>query len=294
MDFTYFMQMLNTSQLYLPRADMLGDPYEGTWPRRVNELLSSALQNLERVNEDGNSYTFGDGRNVLVVTKDWFYDLTNRPVVDTMKLWASRIRNTASWRQYTFVSCWHKSDFESEAMWKLYSRHDFGVAIVSSYRSIRDSTPPSDVFMDHHKMYPVEYIDYQEDVIRLRSLSPFLHKRRSFQHENEVRLVFQDYDYDPKKGLVPRHQGHGVAFDVKLDLLIEKVVVAPFSPDWFFDLVKSEISQHSSEIPIERSELSVPPHGIDTEERKSDNRGDAIRGRYRAPSQSASVPPQPA
>ena len=33
MDFTKFVNLLDTSKLFFPRADKLGDPFEGSFPR---------------------------------------------------------------------------------------------------------------------------------------------------------------------------------------------------------------------------------------------------------------------
>ena len=53
MDFTKFVSLLEKSALFFPRADKLGDPFEGYWPISADEeQLSSSdatiLSNIHR------------------------------------------------------------------------------------------------------------------------------------------------------------------------------------------------------------------------------------------------------
>ena len=36
------------------------------------------------------------------------------------------------WKKFVYVSCWHKSEFESDAMWRLYGLSKNGVAIIAN------------------------------------------------------------------------------------------------------------------------------------------------------------------
>ena len=62
-----------------------------------------------------------------------------------------------------FISCWHRSEYESAAMWKLYLKSDEGVAISTTCdrlsRCFKDGTP-HDIFIGE-----VDYLDYTRQVV---------------------------------------------------------------------------------------------------------------------------------
>lgn len=69
---------------------------------------------------------------------------------------------------------------------------------------------------------------------------PFIHKRKSFCHEQELRAIIRNYDYDLSTG--------GIKLSVDLNLLIEKVYVAPNSQLWFTNLIKDFLKPYSLEV----------------------------------------------
>lgn len=52
---------------------------------------------------------------------------------------------------------------------------------------------------------------------------------------------------------------NGVYYEVDLSKLIQKVIVSPFAPDWFLDLVKSVTSRYNFNFNIERSTQAEDP-----------------------------------
>jgi hypothetical protein len=61
-----------------------------------------------------------------------------------------------------FISCWHMSEHESEAMWKLYLRGFEGVAVRSTYARLSSSLAESKPLM---YIGVVDYVDYDRFVI---------------------------------------------------------------------------------------------------------------------------------
>jgi hypothetical protein len=55
-----------------------------------------------------------------------------------------RIRQAYAYRKSYFINCWHLSEYESSAMWDIYSRKNEGIAILSSetnfMKAFRDVT----------------------------------------------------------------------------------------------------------------------------------------------------------
>jgi len=161
----------------------------------------------------------------------------------------------AQWeRQWTFVNCWHVNEDESDAMWRAYTRTSEAVAIQSSYARLH-RVLPSGTFVGM-----VEYIDYQKDWMpEGNAFYRFMHKRKCFEHERELRALIQDlpttgsgfnYILNPEAGrLIP----------VQIPELVERVFVAPTAPAWFRDLATSVTAKYGLDIPVEQSALDQVP-----------------------------------
>lgn len=159
------------------------------------------------------------------------------------------------------IHCWHRSDVESAAMWSVYQRDGRGVAVQTTWdRLTRSLKEAREV---HGGL--VEYIDYDHVVVPEGNLfDPVLRKRRSFAHENEVRLVMLTGNSIPD----PTREGH--AFDagpepfvvpvaVGLPELVEGVRVAPDSPAWTFDVVMDVTRRYGFDFPVVQSSLDTDP-----------------------------------
>src|ERR1022692_1387995 len=151
LDLAKFIWLLENQKLYLSRLDLLNDPHEGTTHR-----LLAAMRDLQLKE-------FGGGEL-----------LTQIPRINQQS------------RRSLYVNCWHLGNTESEAMWRLYCPGENGVAIQTSYSKLVES-----ISYDH-SLYigRVTYIDYESQGFPLNNaFYPVMHKRISFAHEQEVRLV---------------------------------------------------------------------------------------------------------
>ena len=157
-------------------------------------------------------------------------------------------------RSNIFVNCWYESDDESAAMWKLYAQHA-GIAVRSTYTSLAKSIQTKQpIYIGR-----IRYIDYVIDPMPTENMfTPFLHKRKSFEHEREVRAVSQESEGGQfYEELVP--QGDGKYYGVDVQTLIGEVVVAPFCQDWLFELVESTTKKYGLTNCVRRSTLEKPP-----------------------------------
>jgi hypothetical protein len=69
-------------------------------------------------------------------------------------------------------------------MWRLYTQTQDAVAIRSSYQRLVSCLP------DEALIGLVHYVDFEETTIAMTNrLAPFAMKRKSFEHEREVRAV---------------------------------------------------------------------------------------------------------
>jgi hypothetical protein len=177
--------------------------------------------------------------------------------------------NVEIFKHLNFFSCWHMNDGESDAMWKLYIKGSEGIAIQSTVDRLKASfnNSPYTVYMAS-----VRYDRSDDPQNQPFRTSDYMYKRRAFQHEQEVRLGTDRSDvrcefFDdgrPKTSspavrmedilLCPGRKG--VSVDADIPMLIEKVVISPFSPTWFSDLVASLSKQLGYAFEVVPSEMS--------------------------------------
>ena len=166
------------------------------------------------------------------------------------------VRSFYQWsRAWTFVCAWHMAEQESAAMWKLYARTEEAVCIRSTYAKLQKFLP-DEVYLGR-----VNYIDYTQHVIPLsNAFWPIVHKRKSFEHEREIRAVICDLakgfeGFRNKK--MPDIDG--VWQNVDLASLVESVYVAPTAPQWFKETLQATITQFGFGFPVIRSALDESP-----------------------------------
>lgn len=226
MDFAKFVWMLETGSLWFPRADKLEDQFEG----------SSAPANIAHA-------------------KKWLTDRIWPEHAD--QLMASRSAVAMNLREWVYVNCWHQNEGESVAMWHQHARTNQAVAIQSTYRRLCNCLP-EDVFVGE-----VAYIDYSREPIRGGSyLAAFVHKRRSFADESEIRAVWPPSDWAEPGSRAhrgPNPEPFGRPLELTLGDLIEKVIAAPEAPKWFRKLVQDVTKKYGLAIPVVDSDLDQRP-----------------------------------
>lgn len=150
-------------------------------------------------------------------------------------------------RNRTLINCWHMGTYESAAMWSLYGQH---IAIrTTSERLCNSFICEEDIYVGE-----VSYVDYENAHISLRNLfNLYLHKRRSFEHEQEVRAVTV---VDPKCADL---SWGGIYYSVNVETLIDQVVIAPHAAEWFIDLVHAVAKKYKLECHVRKSDLKIAP-----------------------------------
>lgn len=163
-----------------------------------------------------------------------------------------------------FINYWHAQEYESDAMWKLYLASSDGICIQSTYQKLRDSFDGCHEFSVNIGM--VNYKDYDKEMVPFANiLYPVMTKRISFEHEKELRALV--WTIEGAKGppliepvTIKIRPRDGIYVPVDLDLLVEKIYVAPTAPDWIFELVKSISAKFGLEKDVTRSSLSAGPN----------------------------------
>jgi len=164
--------------------------------------------------------------------------------------------NFVDWlRTWTYISCWHVNNKESYAMWKLYARTNEAIAVQSTVGRLRKTMP------DNAFIGVVRYMDYDTEIIqRSDRFSPFLHKRSSFEHEKELRVLFQNSPPGGFHATETRTEGPlGIPVPVNLDELIDTIYVAPLADAWFSDLVTKIAHRYGLKCKVRPSGLDAPP-----------------------------------
>jgi hypothetical protein len=225
MDFTKFVSMLDHGGLYFTRTDLFSDLFEGSFSlinKKYRDIINSRFKEYRKeVNIDGNV--------------------------------GEMIKHLRKW---VYISCWHKNDQESAAMWKLYSKTHESVCIQTTYQRLRDGLD------DSVEIGKVRYADYKKEWIpESHHLSPFFYKRLSFEHEKEFRAVINFADLSdfssPEFEKGPHDKGTWRTINLKK--LIEKIHIAPEAPNWFVQLVKNVIKKYDLDKKVIKSSLESEP-----------------------------------
>lgn len=227
MDFPKLLSILEYNRLYFSRSDLFEDKHEGAYP------ISSAKEYEESIEELSKHQQLPYG------------DKTSEIYRNNSKL-------------MTFINCWHINENESAAMWKLYSASEFSVAIKSNIGMLKTSIENSTVSVF---IGLVDYIDYVNDHIQIdNGFNFFLRKRKSFQHENEVRAMLLNTYYNGTNVDFKRmNNTYGINVDCNPQNLIHEIYVSPYAQEWFAKLIEDTIKRYGLKVNVIHSNLYDDP-----------------------------------
>jgi hypothetical protein len=254
MELAEFVSMLNRKALFFVKANKLRDPYEGIIPQYSN-MIRSKRENEEQKQYFQSVYESNNG--------------ISRKVAQTM------IEQFQMYRQLVLINPWHYNEYESAAMWSLYSHENAGIAIQSTTKRL------SECFNDNNEdiiwIGKVQYLDFSKDWMNEWNnlFQAFVTKRKSFEYEKEIRAVTCLPDDNVSRHLLangateennvfssrertikPKEltdKGKYVSAD--LHVLVEKVYVAPYAEPWFEEVVESLLSKYDLDSVVIKSDL---------------------------------------
>ncbi len=221
---TEFMAMLAEEALFFCRLDQLHDQWEGVYPKGMLDWWAKKL-------DDGFSFQ-------------------GRP--SSLKSFLTDIVIPSH-----FINSWYISEYESDAMWRLYGHKSEGIAIKSTIGKLKRvfQKGPEEI-----RIGKVEYFDYNQwtppttpkEHNALFPIEPFFWKRLSFQHENELRALLKQ-DCSQKNE-------NGINVKVNLKELLDSVYLFPDSKDWFLRLARILIDKFGyGDLELKRSSLGERP-----------------------------------
>lgn len=254
MDFTKFVSMLENQGLYFSRADKLGDPFEGTYPKaNIDWLKKVSDKSLNHDDLTESQKEFATLLNQIKNPSSVMQDVRRAAIMQTM------------------ISCWHMNEHESAAMWKAYTTTNEAIAICSTFEKLYESLDET------CNVGKVNYIDFDCDSFsNYDFVNPFIHKRLSFKHEDEVRAVIADIKKIHIDAEVCEEENRtkrrnkdswlsnydtdvGIWKHVNLEYLLDEVRIAPMAPTWFSQLVEQVIKRYGLKTPIKQSRLDDAP-----------------------------------
>jgi hypothetical protein len=160
-------------------------------------------------------------------------------------------------RQILYVNCWTAMDYESVAMWNEYSRSSLGLAVRSTVGRLIESVGELDLTWH---VASVEYVDYETASADPGDLYTwFFRKRRSFEHEREIRAIAHDPAHITLLKMDDPGTPRGVRVTTDLNVLVEAVYVKPMAPDWYADLVVDLLRRYQRDWPVQHSDLDRDP-----------------------------------
>lgn len=218
-----FIDLLQSSMLFFTRADYLrtGDNSEAAY------LTNVSLNVIDKVNELSN-------KNIIVSHPH----IPNLTINDIAKQdLQMNIHNEQVAMKEHFINCWHINDFESFAMWKIYSE-SFGVCIQSTFHDLYSCFDDEEwsFYNKRKKIYigEVNYIDWEKEIIPKDNMFwPYIHKKKEFTYEQELRCIVSCRDLTYLK------------IRINTEKLIHKIYINPFTPPWFEKVVINLCQQYN-------------------------------------------------
>lgn len=228
MSFDKLINLLDTNSLFFTSLSSynLTDPFEGLLPQSFKDSIAQQIQDIYYVPEE------------LTAISDNIFKILS---------------------SFT-VNCWHQNNYESEAMWQLYSDNKKGVAIQSTISSLAKSIT-SDL-KGMILLSEVQYLDLESQTPTLPGfegprLLP-IYKRLSFKHEHEARLLYAD----PNSIKNPSPSSHKI-IDIDPFIMIEKIYISPYAPEPYGSSVIAVLKKYGvSENNIIKSQLLTPNNSL--------------------------------
>lgn len=157
----------------------------------------------------------------------------------------------------SFVNCWHLSEYESLAMWKLYSKDEKGIAIKTNLQNFKDSFHKCERNIFAGK---IDYIDYETECFygssshnytSMNLFSLFIHKRKIYSYEKEFRAICSDSNGNNLKGL---------SIEVDLNNLIQEIYLSPYSDENQLSNVQNKIKELNLNYEVKFSSFKSKPY----------------------------------
>lgn len=232
MSLAKLVALISSRSLFLCRADLLDDPFEGSFSE------ASVQQHRQK---------WGDAERTVLLSR-WI------PCWSFVSCWhASDHESMGLWKIYA----------ESEGSVAVQS------TINRLRRAFPKVLEPGEDRIIHQDVNKVVYTDYESDYPDINLLgAPLCYKRLAFEYEREIRVIRQEIPSGPsedrsggraiKFNCLPTEPGREI--DVDIEDFIKAVYVAPTDPAWVRRSVVAAMSLFGfGDIPVKQSSLGNQP-----------------------------------
>ena len=217
------ISLVSTSTLWFARPSTFDDPFESktnapTRTRHVKRSIERIIDDFNTaVREDESAFVgeFSWLREALATDEDGLVVqhefATLAEVPPSLRYLAEETLDRSL--DSTLINSWNLNETESEGMWFRYTDGATGVAVTTSFESLSScftSVSPSILKVDYHDLH---------DTSQMFEHLPASYKHIAFAHEQEVRGYVRTSGLDPA--------APGMALEVDLNMLIERIVLAP-------------------------------------------------------------------
>lgn len=239
-DLTKLLAFLETGSLYFARADTLGDQYEGAW---TLSNMAAREELIGRILDDAKA--------------------TSSPEALRQQF----MNSTHYARETTYINCWHGGEAESAAMWKLYGTATGSVVLQSRYERLVQVIP-DDVYMDDARVGSVyvgmvQYKDYNrvgDWIPGGNVMYPFIHKRKEFEHEQEVRaFIWTPEGFNKERRERGNYKPRGITVRIDVEWLVETVRVQPTTPEWARQAIEKLLVKYGLRTKVIPSQIDLDP-----------------------------------
>ncbi|WP_411727225.1 DUF2971 domain-containing protein [Methyloglobulus sp.] len=232
MDLAKLVSLLSKKALYFPCPQKFGDPFEGYFSRgyfkeRASEMMKKikdtklmrdgALADSQKLTPYHQDYhKFVLKRDHAIKVCDEAIDGIDKGLITAIE--ENKIKNG--------VNCWHKSEYESAAMWNLYTNDGQGIAVESTIKQLKDSIICERPLIFESVIYRAED-EPKNDQHPKHDILIF--KRKAFEHEKEFRAIID---------LCDKEMGVGTFVRCDLHKLINRIHISPYLEPYFVEIVK--------------------------------------------------------
>jgi len=234
MDFSKYVSLISKRALFFAAASKFDDIFEGAkgianrkeiWDKHYYSFFVDAIKNPP---------------------KGYVCDKTSAEIAHEATRLLNQLTSSGELdRKRTFINCWHENWGESEAMWKLYSKDiDNAIAIQTTYKSFYYALNRDPKI----SIGRVNYIDFTKRFAPING--SYWYKRKSFEHEKEVRAMTICRENAERDGLL---------IPINLDRLIENIYLSPSAPKWFVQVVNDVNTKYNVKAHVMQSSLSELP-----------------------------------
>jgi len=231
-------------KLRFTRVDTFPDPFEGSVPKQQidDQLLTFSSHYTTR-----SEWSMAPGDDPGVLER-----LSEDP-------WVRMTRLRRAQTRAAHASCWSWGE-ESESLWRLYSDEDgvrgLGVALRTTLGKLDTSLAAHDLYVS-----PVIYRPYHVGPAFTDERDPFMHKRRGFRAEQELRLLHWDnaqylglFNVPPSVSEVDPH----LFLDWLPANVVEEIVLSPYADEPYEQRARAAIAaaDPALDVPVSLSELN--------------------------------------